>query len=105
MQKTYFVKYRVEPNPLNDEFEKIQGAFASMWVLCENEPEAMTLTRNYLAKYHWIIVAVDQHAFVTTLEHYTDYEKELGRKAFLDAQLNGISCCLTAWTQEEDLNY
>jgi len=95
MAKTYFLIFRAIPAEDNEHYGLVKGALAHFWIVDTQPASALFRAENYLAKYKWEIVELEQDVVETKAEHFV--ERDIGLEHYNEAQVHGISVAFASW--------
>lgn len=96
--ETFYLVFRVVPNPENPSVEQVEGAFASCWVRAEDRAAAINLASFKVRQQQWEIAGVEEAPIIVTEKDYSD--KDLGLQRYEAAQVRGISIFFSAWSKD-----
>lgn len=101
MPTTFFLSFEVVPSDEGLVDSRIVGGQAHCWVV-EDDPISALVKATYRVKQSgWAIKAIETEPIPVRLEDFR--ERDLGEKAFLEAQEHGIAVFTVAHTPAEDL--
>jgi hypothetical protein len=102
MPKTFYLSFEVVPSDEGLVDSRIVGGQAHCWVV-EDDPISALVKATYRVKQSgWAIQALESEPTPVRLEDFR--ERDLGEKAFLEAQEHGIAVFTVAHTPAKDLH-
>ncbi len=97
--KTYFLQFKVVPTIDNEQYELVEGALASCWVL-DNTPQAAHTKANFrISMFDWEITNLEMEPVEVEDENFV--ERDIGLEQFKRAQVDGMAIVYTAWARDK----
>ncbi|CAK8710971.1 MAG: hypothetical protein D3920_01700 [Candidatus Electrothrix sp. AW2] len=97
--KTYFLQFKVVPTLDNEQYELVEGALASCWVL-DNTPQAAHTKANFrISMFDWEINTLEMEP--VEVEEGDFVERDIGLEQFKRAQVDGMAIVYTAWARDK----
>ena len=96
--KTFYIVFQVSPTIKNQDFHKIEGAFAHCWVNGETVQGAVSEAKFFVRKYDWKIDGLDRPPIEITREDFIG--KDEGLALYDKCQVEGTSMAFVGWSRD-----
>ena len=101
--KIFFLKFKVTPTVANEEYEFVEGAYASCWVRENDAQGAYTKATFYIEKGDWSIASLDIEPVEVTEKNFES--RDLGLEHYAKAKNEDISLVYTGWARDGKSSY
>lgn len=102
MPTTYYISFEGIPSDEDFVDKRFEGALIHCWIV-ESDPNSAALKAAFSVQQSgWKIVSQEAAPILVTIENFRD--RDLGEKAFLEAQENGIAIYIGAYTSVKELH-
>jgi hypothetical protein len=108
--KTFYLQYKVTPQPSHEQFGLVAGADAAFWIVEKTPARAEQKAKHYLDRHHWNLSETVQAPVETTPEQYFHQDtqtsepvlqQDVGFAHYLKAQEFGIASFFMAWSRDD----